>query len=341
MPLILPDRYLWDFWTVRDGPLTHLFYLNAPRTIAHPDDRHVNAVIGRATSLNLVDWLDYGITVRPSLEPAWDDGTTWTGCTLKRPDGQWMMIYTGTRKSEKFKIQRIGAALSTDLVTWTKLDSNPLLVTDPRWYETYDPEAWHDEAWRDPWVYANPSGPGWRMLFTAREKTGHAKGRGTIGRASSPDLVNWTAEPPLCSLGDYGEMEVPQLFEIGGWWYCLFCNAARNRRANYTGAGAVTGTHYLRSRSPDGPFERVEDTFVAGDPIGHLYAGRVVETNTGGKAFMAFQNIGADGRFIGGLSDPMPIWTTSEGLLRIDARKYRIPLVDHHLPPDASSHPST
>ena len=46
--------------------------------------------------------------------------------------------------------------------------ADPLLEADPRWYEKYDGTAWFDEAWRDPWVFADPGGDGWHMLITAR-----------------------------------------------------------------------------------------------------------------------------------------------------------------------------
>ena len=336
MTFALHDRYIWDFWTVRDGATTHLFYLTAPKAIPHPDDRHGHAIVGHATSADLLHWKNLGTTLLPSSEPAFDDGTTWTGSTIKRPDGRWMMFYTGTRRSENPRVQRIGAAVSDDLHHWEKLSENPLLVTDPRWYETYDFNAtgeqpWHDEAWRDPWVYADPSGIGWRMLFTARSRSGPAKGRGVIAQAWSPDLVKWTAEKPFFEIGYYGEMEVPQLFEFNGWWYCLFCNGARFQDPAYaaTGkSGGLSGTHYLRAKKPEGPFELAEHRFFAGDPACRLYAGRMVPGQDGQPKFMAFINAGKDGKFVGALSDPMDLWTTREGFLRVDARAYGIPLAE-------------
>ena len=333
MAFSVAGRYVWDFWTVRDGETTHLYYLNAPRDLPSPDDRHGRAVIGHATSRDLVTWADHGVSLFPSTAPAWDDGTTWTGSTIKRPDGKWMMFYTGTTKREGIFFQRIGAALSDDLHNWTKLPGNPILSCDWRWYEPYDFAAkgerpWHDEAWRDPWVYPDPEGNGWRMLFTAREKDGPAKGRGVIAQATSPDLLTWTAGPPFIRSGHFGEMEVPQLFQIGDWWYCLFCNAGRNQNPTYEPKGGVrfSGTHYLRARSPEGPFEMCEDRFMAGDPDWRLYAGRMVEGHGGQKLFMAFLNTLPDGSFGGTLSDAMPLWATPDGRLRVDTRAYGIPL---------------
>ena len=120
-------------------------------------------------------------------------------------------------------------------------------------------------------------------------------------------------------------MEVPQLFELDGWWYCLFSNSSRHREPSYMAngkAGMATGTHYIRSRSPSGPFELVEEEFFAGDDTGHFYGGRVIEMGDGSLAFMAFLNHDTAGNFIGAISDPMPIWTTAQGYLRIDGRKY-------------------
>ena len=343
MALELSGNYVWDFWIARDEKTYHLYCLTAPRTPLHPHLRHPSARICHSTSENLVDWTYHGIVIGPSDAPAWDDGVTWTGSVVKRPDGKWMMFYTGARKSENCKLQRIGVALSDDLHTWEKLAGNPVLEIDPRYYETYDPARWHDQAFRDPWVYECPQGKGWRMLFTARDPHGIAGGAGLIGQASSPDLLNWTAGEPLFRIGYYGEMEVPQLFCLDGWWFILFSNSSRHREVGYMvngKAGMVTGTHYIRSRSPSGPFELVEEEFFAGDDAGHLYGGRAVQGPDGEIMLMAFLNHMADGSFVGKLTDPMPLWTTPEGFLRVDATKYGVNLRDGAGQPDAYLRPA-
>lgn len=324
MSFQLNGHYVWDFWLVHGGGDYHLFCLTAPRTHEHPDLRHPHARIAHATSGDLQNWTFHGVVLAASDDAGWDDGVTWTGSVVKRPDGKWMMFYTGCSKAEDCKVQRIGAAVSDDLYSWEKI-SGPLLELDPRYYEKLDASRWHDQAFRDPWVYKDPEGPGWRMLFTAREPNGPKRGAGVIGQAYSPDLIHWTAGAPLFSIGYYGEMEVPQLFQLDGWWYCLFSNSCRHRDPDYMASGKcgmATGTHYIRSRSPNGPFELVEEEFFAGDSIGHFYGGRVVETPDGGLAFMAFLNHAEDGSFVGQITSPMAIWTTPEGYLRIDGRRY-------------------
>ena len=57
-------------------------------------------------------------------------------------------------------LQTIGAATSTDLETWHKGPAPPLVTADDRWYERLGGGAWHEEAWRDPWVMRDPGGNG-------------------------------------------------------------------------------------------------------------------------------------------------------------------------------------
>lgn len=329
MGFCLPGFYVWDFWFAQHEGTYHLFCLTAPRTQEHPDLRHPHAQIRHASSVNLEDWEYHGVALSHSPEPCWDDGSTWTGSVVRRPDGKWMMFYTGCQRSEDRKIQRIGAALSDDLHSWQRLGTDALIEADLRHYEPYDASRWHDQSFRDPWVYQDPGGKGWRMLFTARDHDKNALGAGVIGQAYSDDLMKWTVEPPLVRVGYYGEMEVPQLFQLDGWWYCLFSNSSRHRDPAYlaTGrSGMCTGTHYVRAREAHGPFELVEEQFFAGDDVGHLYGGRTILDPQGNLVLLAFLNHRPDGSFVGEITGPMRMWTTPEGYLRVDATKYGVAL---------------
>ena len=82
--LRLDDYYVWDWWVADDGKRYHLFFLQAPRSVGDPANRHVNAEIGHATSRDLVDWDDLGPTFQPSEigRRAFDDMAIWTGSVL-------------------------------------------------------------------------------------------------------------------------------------------------------------------------------------------------------------------------------------------------------------------
>ena len=92
---------------------------------------------------------------------------------------------------------------------WRWVSTNPVLLTAPPAARKPDPrpptanEAARitEEAWRDPWVFADPGGDGWHMLVTARANHGPADDRGVIGHAVSPDLKRWEVRPPISKPG--------------------------------------------------------------------------------------------------------------------------------------------
>jgi beta-fructofuranosidase len=323
MAFQLADHWVWDFWLVRKGAEYHLFFLQAPKSIGDPDARHWNVSIGHAVSRDLFNWMPLGTCFRPSTEPAWDDGTTWTGSVVRHA-GTWWMFYTGTSKGESLRKQRIGLATSSDLHDWHRHPGNPILDLDPSLYEEYDPAAWHDRSLRDPWVAPDPDGNGFRMWFTARAKEGPPDGRGVIGTAWSADLVHWRAEPPVTPPGDFGECEVPQYFAAGGRSYLLFStsarrmSAARLARLAASAQSAETGTHYFLSESPRGPWRLGPMPFLAGNALGSLYAGRITEDSSGRLVFLGFRGDGAEGGFVGAISDPIPLAVAADGSLRLE-----------------------
>lgn len=315
--LRLDDRWLWDFWFARDGADHHVFYLQAPRSIGDPDARHWNASVGHAVSRDLRAWTVLPDALRPGPAGAWDDRSTWTGSVL-RAGGRWHLYYTGVSTRDQGRVQRIGVATSGDLVRWTKDPASPLLQADARWYETLDPTAWHEEAWRDPWVFHHAPTGDYRMFLTARARTGPADARGVIGHARSVDLRHWEVLPPLTEPGDYGHMEVPQLVEVDGRCYLLFsvshwAHSGRRRER----AAAMSGTHYLVADRALGPYRSLTDDFLAADPHGSRYSGKIVEGPGGGLVYLHFSQYPDGDAFRGELSDPAPVLVGPGGRLEV------------------------
>ncbi|MDP3890510.1 MAG: hypothetical protein Q8Q44_04725, partial [Nocardioides sp.] len=127
----LPDDWVWDFWTAREGERHHLFFLHAPRSLADADLRHVNAVVGHATSEDLTHWERQGDVLGPQAAPAFDDLATWTGSVVRDDEERWWMFTSGISHAHAERVQRIGSATSPDLATWTR--TGLLLEADPRW----------------------------------------------------------------------------------------------------------------------------------------------------------------------------------------------------------------
>lgn len=318
MTLRLPDRWLWDFWFAHDGPDTHVFYLQAPRSLVREERRHWNASIGHAVSHDLRTWevLPDALHPSPADSGAWDDYTTWTGSVLQHA-GCWYLFYTGTRRAEEGLIQRIGLATSYDLLHWQKHPASPLIEADPTWYELLDRNLWFDQAWRDPHVFQDPDRGDFHALITARANYGPTDGRGVIGHAISQDLIHWQVQPPVTEPGDFGYMEVPQWVKIAGRCYLIYSAPANfhSARRQRTGRQPATGTFYLVSDSLLGPYRSLDDDLLLGDPVGSHYSGKLVKAPDGRWQFLAFRLFEPDGEFVGVLSDPMPVTIGPNGTL--------------------------
>lgn len=301
----LPGSWVWDFWFADDGERYHLFFLYASRALRDPEARHYRASIGHAVSHDLVQWTQVADALVRSDPPAFDDLATWTGSTVRHPDGTWFLFYTGsTLAADGKNVQSIGYATSPDLEVWTKAPGPVLQAAGP-WYETLDSDAWRDEAFRDPWVYPDPGGDGWHMLITARAASGPVFGRGVIGHAWSPDLRSWELRPPLTAPSEtgFGQLEVMQVEVVDGRpvliFSCLAPDASEARR------GTTGGTWAVPAESPTGPFD-VDAAYPLTDE--RLYVGRLLRRRDDGRWLLfAFRNAGDDGGFVGGVTDPMPV----------------------------------
>jgi beta-fructofuranosidase len=319
--LQIHDHFVWDSWYAHDGDRWHAFYLQAPKSIGDPELRHWNVSVGHSVSDDLINWEHLGTCFRPSQGPAWDDYTTWTGSVVRDEAGLWHLFYTGASHSEDALYQRIGHATSRNLHDWERVGDGLCLDLAGLGAEAYEADfetsVWHDRAMRDPWVMRDPEGDGWLMFFTCRASgVAEPNAGGAIGCATSPDLQHWTLEPPVF-VGGYGQLEVPQVFEHRGRWFCLFCTAAEHFSAEQAQAlegGPVTGNHYLEGDGPRGPW-RIAKGFLDGALPCRRYAARVVNTGDG-LVLLGFADR-PEGDFLGHIMDPEPITMDDHGRLHV------------------------
>ncbi len=309
------DHWVWDFWLADDGTQFHLFYLHAPKSLGHPDLRHRNARIGHATSTDLRNWTDHGRIFDAGVEGSFDGSATWTGSVVRDPSGFWRLYYTGSRflfPDSSANVETIGLATSTDLFTWAK-QPGPICVADAAHYETLGTSSWPEEAWRDPWVFeANGL---WHMLITARGKEGVEPDRGVMGYATSSDLDTWTVQPALSASGSgFAHLEVFQVVEIDGQNHIVFCCDA----AKLCGvrAGEMGGIWTMPVGDMPGAVDFTKARLLVDE---RLYAGRVVIDREGRANLMAFNNVTADGAFVGGVSDPIPLGVDADNYLTVQA----------------------
>ena len=317
MAIRLTDRWIWDSWYVWDGDVCHAFYLCASKGLGDPERRHRYTNVGHAVSKDLTNWTVLPDALSPSDSPAFDSWTVWTGSVVKADDGTWWMFYTGSSREDGGEIQRIGAATSTDLISWNKHPNNPLVEADSTWYEILDKSVWHDQAWRDPWVSKNDSGT-WEMLITGRAKTGDPRTRGAMAHAVSQDLENWTVMQPLAvSDGDFGQLEVFQYEMVDGVPILLFCCGYRElseRRRSEFGNRDASYSVVCHTGLASADFAKAR-AFEPQLP----YASRLVQ-DPAGKWFLLGFVSDENGEFMGEICDPIPVTADSDlGLiLRLD-----------------------
>ncbi|OJX47843.1 glycoside hydrolase family 68 protein [Devosia sp. 66-22] len=321
MPLQLRDKWIWDFWLVQDQDLWHIFFLQADKSLGDPELRHRNVSIGHATSRDLHSWSHLGTCFAPSQERSFDDWTTWTGSVVRGTDGTWHLFYTGTAHEGGGLHQRIGHATSDDLHSWRRVGNGLALDLSGADYEEYTPGGWRDRSMRDPWVMRDPAGDGWVMYFTARVP-GHVElnAGAAIGYATSPDLLTWTLQPPVYAGGTFSQMEVPQVFEHGGRWYCLFTTWAVDWSEAYrrgSPQSPVSGTHYLIAADPKGPWRIAPGAFLDGAEPARRYASKVVKDADGKLFIMGFIHTTATNPFVGEVSDPIPVTVDQQGYLSV------------------------
>jgi beta-fructofuranosidase len=237
------------------------------------------------------------------------------------------MLYTGISRADGGLIQRIGLAVSGDLVTWRKHSGNPVLEADGRWYELLDLASWRDQSWRDPWLFRDPADGSFHALITARAASGAADGRGVIGHARSRDLVRWEVLPPVTAPGEFAQVEVPQLVHLGGRQHILFSTQAEDHsreRLGRLGPGQ-SGTFTFSAGTLAGPYQASAAPIVPGGPLGTLYAGKLVEAGPGDWRFLAFC-IDQGGTFGGEITDPLPVRLGRDGNIEVAAEHLARPV---------------
>jgi beta-fructofuranosidase len=115
-----------------------------------------------------------------------------------------------------------------------------------------------------------------------------------------------------------GQLEVPQVFEHAGRWYCLFCTAGSQWSAHYRATNPqtpVTGNHYLMADHPRGPWRMAPGPFLDGAEPCRRYAARIVN-GPDGLVILGFADGGKD-KFGGYVMDPEPVVAGEDGLLQV------------------------
>jgi beta-fructofuranosidase len=312
--LRLPDDWVWDSWIADDGEQYHLFFLQAPRALVDPGRRHVRATIGHATSGDLTDWIYRGEVLGPAAT-GWDDLALWTGSVVRGDDGVWRMFYTAiSTRGHVLKDQRIGLVESDDLHVWRRVIDRPVVEVDPRRYKTLDEDSSASETWRDPFVFRDPGGRGWRMLIAARAVGAASNNDGVLAEARSADLRTWEVGPPVCEPGaGFGQLEVAQIRVIDNQPVLVFTCHPQEQTDERRRTWGSFSTWAVVGESVTGPWDISRAKPFVAEPA--LFAAPLVQQRDGRWALVGFRNTEPEGIFAFDLIDPIPVHISNGSLV--------------------------
>jgi hypothetical protein len=153
------------------------------------------AIIGFIRSRDLVTWEEVGGLLRAEDGAPWEQGGLYKSW-LMRHDGRWWLFYNAKDHTEGSWVEQIGAAVSDDLQTWTRITDHPLVPVGPA-------GSLDERFAANPYVLRADDGT-WVMFYY-----GLPVGRGAVDLvATSPDLVTWTkASEPLLTPGPTGSVD--------------------------------------------------------------------------------------------------------------------------------------
>lgn len=186
----------------------HLFHLIIPN----------HDYIAHATSSDGITWKREKNALFVGHPGEWDDDMIWT-MHVSKDGNQFRMYYTGLQRKDRGVVQKIGMAISKDLVDWEKVNQYQLPIgsTGPHYESrTNNPREWL--SFRDPFhfelegiVY---------LLICARSNFGPVSRRGCVGLAKLIDN-QLELQPPLLYPMVYDDVECPCVFKMNGRYYLV------------------------------------------------------------------------------------------------------------------------
>jgi beta-fructofuranosidase len=235
-----PTHSLWDTWLFQQGDIFHLFHLQRQRSEIGCSS------IGHAITRDWLHWQTLPPVLAQGSGAGWDAGPLMTGMTFVH-DGRYYLIYGAMVD----RMQRIGLAVSDDLITWEKVGRAPILEPAGPWYETDPAHAINYEtAWRDPYVFYHAPENCFYAFICARVAGSPDVGGGCIAVARSENLCDWSLLPPAYVSNTLTCLEVPEYFSLNGQHYLTYTTSYHFGTPYPTyDPFQATGTFYLVSET--------------------------------------------------------------------------------------------
>ena len=306
------DHHIGDAWYFvdHDADVVHMFYLTQATSGGG------SPFVGHAVSGNLVGWERLAPALRTGPPGSWDDLQLCTGSIIKR-DGRYWLAYAATSTTdsspdEPWRFQRAGIAVSDDLIDWEKLPENSMAQAGGPHYEQISTGQRKMVHWRDPFLFEN--GEAVYQFLCARRSEGEVATRGTVAVTRSTDMHTWEVLAPLEHDQISEEMEVPQVYQINGRWYLVFCTLGR-----------FLSPDFAQGFAGDLP-ERTNFSMVGDSPLGpfHIHGTGQIVRHLPEAYFSAAQLVNFKGEWYllatvhddasERISDPLPVYADETGV---------------------------
>lgn len=192
---------------IHDG-IYHLFHLIIPN----------HDYIAHAISDDGISWRRTKNALFVGHPGEWDDDMLWT-MHISRDGDQFKMYYTGLQRMDRGSVQKIGMAVSDDLIHWTKKESSQLPVSSagPHYEDIHNnPREWL--SFRDPFRFEYRETV--YLMMCARSSLGPVSRRGCVGLAKAVN-GRFELQKPLLYPMVYDDVECPCVFKLKDKFYLV------------------------------------------------------------------------------------------------------------------------
>lgn len=199
-----------DIDVIRRGAEYHLFHLVLPN----------HDYIAHAVSGDGMNWKRTRNALFTGDPGSWDDDMLWTMHVSRNPKLRlFEMFYTGLHRAESGYIQRIGRAVSRDLLRWRK-ENELNLPLAPRGLH-YEVAGQSERGWisfRDPYLFRHEDHD-W-LIICARVPKGLISKRGCVGLVRR-EADGYQLMEPLFFPRMYDDIECPCMVTLDGSYYLV------------------------------------------------------------------------------------------------------------------------